>query len=238
MFTGLIQALGKLRTATPNRLQIDCQSNLILQDLMIGDSIAVDGVCLTIEEILSAGFVVAVSPETLQRTTLGYQATAEAFVNLEASLQVGSKLGGHFVTGHIDGVGCLQALVQTADSWEVSVTAPAVIARYIIPKGSIAVNGISLTVADCNPEATWFKVAVIPHSFAATNLCHLQPGSSVNLEADLLGKYVEKFLRSGHDGYLNGSAAVVAPDGSRSILRQDLNSQAITPEFLAEHGFL
>lgn len=236
MFTGLIQALGKLRIAAPKRLQIDCQSDLILQDLMIGDSIAVDGVCLTVEEILSAGFVVAVSPETLQRTTLGHQATAEGFVNLEASLQVGSKLGGHFVTGHIDGVGCLQALVQTADSWEISVTAPAAIARYIILKGSIAVNGISLTVADCTPEATWFKVAVIPHSFAATNLHYLRPGSLVNLEADLLGKYVEKFLRLGHDGYSNGSAAVEAPGDS--LLRQDLNSQSITPEFLAEHGFL
>ncbi len=238
MFTGLIQALGRLRIVAPNRLQVDCQSDLILPDLMIGDSVAVDGVCLTVEEILSAGFVVAVSPETLQRTTLGHQVTAEAFINLEASLQVGSKLGGHFVMGHVDGVGCLQTLVQTADSWEISVTAPAAIARYIIPKGSIAVNGVSLTVADCNPEATRFKVAVIPHSFAATNLRYLQPGSLVNLEADLLGKYVEKFLRSSHNGHLSHAVAVEAPNDSSSLLGRDLTSQAITPEFLAEHGFM
>lgn len=199
---------------------------------MIGDSIAVDGVCLTVEEILSQGFSVAVSPETLQRTTLGHQATTEALVNLEASLRVGSKLGGHFVTGHIDGVGCLQALVPTADSWEMSVTAPAAIARYIIPKGSIAVNGISLTVADCNPEGTWFKVAVIPHSFEITNLQYLQPGSSVNLEADLLGKYVEKFLRLGDSTPEEFSPAQLQEKPG------EVASQGITPEFLAEHGFV
>jgi riboflavin synthase len=245
MFTGLIQALGRLRIVAPNRLQVDCQSNLILQDLTIGDSVAVDGVCLTVEEVLSPGFIVAVSPETLQRTTLEHQVMAEALVNLETSLRVGSKLGGHFVTGHVDGVGCLQALVQTADSWEMSITAPAAmegrpstIARYVVPKGSITINGVSLTVADCNPEGTQFKVAVIPHSFAATNLRYLQPGSSVNLEADLLGKYVEKFLHSNHNGYLSSSVAVEAPGDLSSPPGRDFSSQSITPEFLAEHGFM
>lgn len=246
MFTGLVQALGRLSSIPPSRLRIDCQSNLILEGLAVGDSVAVDGVCLTVEEILSQGFTVAVSPETLERTTLGHQATTKAFVNLEVSLRVGSKLGGHFVTGHVDGVGRLEALVSTADSWEMTVTAPAAmaegrsstIARYIIPKGSITVNGISLTVADCNPEGTWFKVAVIPHSFAMTNLQYLQPGSSVNLEADLLGKYVEKFVRLGNSAseestqWSNGNPAPL-PDKPGEVA-----SQAITPEFLAEHGFV
>ncbi|HEY9846659.1 MAG TPA: riboflavin synthase [Candidatus Caenarcaniphilales bacterium] len=216
----MIQDLGRLSLAGLNRLTVHTHSPAILQNLEIGDSIAIDGVCLTVEQIQSQGFMVAVSPETLKRTTLEQQATTGAPVNLEASLQVGSKLGGHFVTGHVDALGYLQVSEQTADSWEMSFTAPGAIARYIVPKGSIAVNGVSLTVSDCNPEGTWFKTAVIPHSFATTNLQHLQPGERVNLEADLLGKYTEKFLRLPQSS-LRGSGAL----------------EPITAEFLAEHGF-
>jgi len=220
VFTGLIQALGHLSLTAVDRLQIHCTAPSVLADLAIGDSVAVDGVCLTVEKILSQGFIVAASPETRNRTTLGRRASTGAPVNLETSLRVGSKLGGHFVTGHVDGVGWLQAAEPTADSWEMSFTAPATVGRYIISQGSIAVNGVSLTVADCNPEGTWFKAAVIPHSFATTNLQDLQPDSPVNLEADLLGKYAEKFLR------LHGST--LEPSTATTI---------VTPEFLAEHGF-
>jgi len=219
VFTGLIQGLGTLRTLGANKLGITCsppQSGLILPDLAIGDSVAVDGVCLTVVEIHSDGFVADASPETRDRSTLG-QAEG-AWVNLEASLRVGSKLGGHFVTGHVDGIGHLQASVQTATAWEMTFTSAEPVARYIIPKGSIAVNGISLTVANCNPEGTHFTVAVIPHTYAETTLHLLHPGSPVNLEGDLLGKYVEKFLRS----------------GSRSMDLSDCLSSA----FLAEHGYL
>lgn len=220
MFTGLIQALGHLSVAATDRLQVHCSSLSILADLAIGDSIAVDGVCLTVEKILPQGFIVAASPETRNRTTLGQRANTGAPVNLETSLRVGSKLGGHFVTGHVDGVGWLQGAEPTADSWEMSFTAPTAVGRYILSKGSIAVNGVSLTVADCNAEGTWFKAAVIPHSFATTNLQVLQPDSPVNLEADLLGKYAEKFLRLSH-----------------STLEQPTATTTVTPEFLAEHGF-
>lgn len=220
MFTGLIQALGHLRLAAADRLQVHCTSPLISRDLAIGDSVAIDGVCLTVEKVLPQGFIVAASPETRNRTTLGQRASTGAPVNLETSLRVGSKLGGHFVTGHVDGIGWLQDSQPTADSWEMSFTAPAIIGRYIISKGSIAVNGVSLTVADCNPEGTWFKAAVIPHSYATTNLQDLQPDSPVNLEADLLGKYAEKFLR--------------LPNSS---LEQSTSTTAVTAEFLAEHGF-
>ncbi len=219
MFTGLIQALGNFSLTAPDRLQVNCTSTLILTDLAIGDSIAVDGVCLTVERILTQGFIVAASPETLNRTTLGQQASSGAWVNLEASLRVGSKLGGHFVSGHVDGVGCLEVAEQTSDSWEMSFTAPLTIGRYIVSKGSIAANGVSLTVADCNPEGTWFKAAVIPHSFATTNLHDLQPGSLVNLEADLLSKYAEKLLRI------------------PTTLVWGSPPAAVTPEFLTEHGF-
>ena len=217
MFTGLIQSLGTLKYLGENQLQISCHCQPILQDLEIGDSIAVDGVCLTVEKILPGGFIAAASPETLQRTTLERQLLEESRVNLETSLRVGSKLGGHFVTGHVDGTGCLQSLVPAANSWEITFTvSDESISRYIVPKGSIAVNGVSLTVAECNSTGSQFKIAVIPHTFAETNLRYLQLGSLVNLEADILGKYVEKFLQ----------------------VRSDRLTPEITPAFLAEHGYL
>lgn len=209
-------------------------SEALLQDMAIGDSVAVDGVCLTVEEILPQGFVATASPETLSRTTLGYSSRSAACVNLETSLRVGSKLGGHFVTGHVDGIGCLQESVQTATSWEMYFTAPASfgdlwhrqISRYIIPKGSISVNGVSLTVADCDPAGTWFKVAVIPHTYAQTNLFYLQTGSWVNLEADILGKYVEKLLAYRAPAAYGDEAPVAA------------GMDGISPTFLAEHGYI
>ncbi len=229
MFTGLIQALGTIRPLGGDRFDVSCHSNsshVILLDLAIGDSVAVDGICLTVEEILPHGFVATASDETLYRTTLAQPDQAAPYVNLETSARVGSKLGGHFVTGHIDGIGCLSESVQTPNSWEMSFAAPAStsdrwyrqIARYLVPKGSIAVNGVSLTIADCDPKGSWFKVAVIPHTYAQTNLSHLQIGSWVNLEGDILGKYVDKLL--GHQ---------VSPSDSLD---------EITPNFLAENGYL
>ena len=223
MFTGLIQALATIRVVDTDRLYLSVSSDTILQDLIIGDSVAVDGVCLTVEEILSEGFVATASPETLQRTTLGRRIKTETNVNLETSLRVGSKIGGHFVTGHVDGIGCLVESIIVANSWEMTFAAPSsleeqwnnYIARYIVGKGSIAVNGISLTVADCDAYGSWFKVAVIPHTYAETNLSHLKLGDWVNLEGDILGKYVEKLL---------GMRSYHAPS-------------EISLEFLAEHGY-
>jgi len=237
MFTGLIQSLGKLKSLGNDYFQISCTSSnsyQILQDLAIGDSVAVDGICLTVVEVLPQGFVAIASPETLRRSTLG--AFPDAWVNLETSLRAGSKLGGHFVTGHVDSIGALAASVQTANSWEMRFEAPSAahsawqrqIAPYIVPKGSIAVNGISLTVADCDADGNWFEIAVIPHSFSETNLSYLQTGSLVNLEADILGKYVAKFLRSGRGSHPEPWEETPA-----------INSLGtITPGFLAEHGFM
>ncbi len=229
MFTGLIQTVGTLQTLGSEHLQIACSdstSDLILKDLAIGDSVAVDGVCLTVTELMTSGFIAVVSPETTGRTTLSQTTGGIKQVNLETSLRVGSKLGGHFVTGHIDGTGTLKSAVQTASSWEMTfATTSDRVARYILPKGSVAVNGISLTVADCDPAGSWFTVAVIPHTYAETNLCHLKPGNWVNLEGDILGKYVEKFLRS-------GSSSPLA-----NTLEMSLSSDLINPAFLAEHGY-
>ncbi len=225
VFTGLIQGLGTVRPLGGDRWQINClteAADSILPDLTIGDSVAVDGVCLTVMEVLPQGFIAAASPETLRRTTLGQRQLDNGFVNLETALRVGSKLGGHFVMGHVDGIGRMQAVEQTATSWEISFTAPDAIARYIVPKGSIAVNGISLTVAEYDSAMGWFKVAVIPLTYDQTNLRNLRPGSWVNLEGDILGKYVEKLLNSGssHDTAVENSSA------------------ELTPAFLTEHGYL
>ncbi|MGD1855519.1 MAG: riboflavin synthase [Leptolyngbyaceae cyanobacterium] len=201
MFTGLIQALGKLQPLAHDQLQITCLDpcDVIMTDIALGDSIAVDGVCLTVATILPKGFVAAASPETLARSTLGHL-PHDRPVNLESSLRVGSKIGGHFVTGHVDGQGYLSEVVQTDSAWEISFTVPkSQIARYIVPKGSIGVNGISLTVADCSPSGDWFKVAVIPVTYVETNLQHLRPKDAVNLEGDILGKYVERFTGGAAD---------------------------------------
>lgn len=233
MFTGLIQTLGTLDRLDDEHFQVTCvgeDSFSILHDLVIGDSVAVDGVCLTVTSILSQGFVAIASPETLRRTILGQE--RDCFVNLETSLRAGSKLGGHFVTGHVDTMGCLISTVSTGSSWEMRFGAPPgnkslwenQIAPFIVPKGSIAVNGISLTIADCDAEGNWFQVAVIPHTYNQTNLRDLKPGNLVNLEADILGKYVTQFLRAS-SRYQNQPALVN-------------KGEDITPEFLAENGFM
>lgn len=231
MFTGLIQALGTIKSLEGDYWQINCidgASAPIMQDLAFGDSVAVNGVCLSVEKILRDGFIVTASPETLQRTTLNKEEILQGPVNLEASLRVGSKIGGHFVMGHVDGIGQLVQASKTATSWEMTFSATDAIARYLVPKGSIAVNGISLTVAKYQSDAGQsdagqFKVAVIPITYAETNLCHLVPGSWVNLEGDILGKYVEKFIANGKADY---------------PMTSDPGEKPITPAFLSEHGYL
>ncbi len=229
MFTGLVQSLGNLRLLTEDKLEISCvqpDSELILTDLRIGDSVSVDGACLTVEQILPQGFIASISPETLDRTTIGQRARTSTHVNLETSLCVGGKIGGHFVTGHIDGVGRLVSATSTATSWELRFAAPPnltqqwsdYISGYLVSKGSIAVNGVSLTIADCDAEGSWFTVAVIPHTYTYTNLAEIKPDEWVNLEADILGKYVEKMLRS----------------SSQSRGRE---RESITAEFLTTHGY-
>lgn len=227
MFTGIIQTLGTINAIGSDRLEIAWETTNnppeIAKDLAVGDSIAVDGVCLTVEKVLPSGFVAGVSPETLRRSTLGN--TSGKPINLESALRVGSKLGGHFVSGHVDGIGRLETIVEAAKAWEMVVGPPPGgvqnwqkhIAPYIVSKGSIAMNGISLTISDCDDGGNWFGVAVIPHTYHQTNLHYLQSGSLVNLETDILGKYAEKLLRQ----------------RSTDIVSQ----QDITPEFLAENGY-
>lgn len=220
--------MGQLQHLGPYQLKITCGSasdggaNPILTGIEFGDSIAVDGVCLTVEKILTKGFIASASPETLDRTTLG-KVLDNGRVNLEPSLRVGSKIGGHFVTGHVDGIGQLDKAERVANAWEISFcNVDPKVARYIVNKGSIAVNGISLTVAECSLSGDWFSTAVIPVTYADTNLQYLRPGDWVNLEGDVLGKYVEKFSRGREGG----------------LLQQHEPAVDMSMDFLAEHGYL
>ncbi|CAN1213481.1 riboflavin synthase [Tumidithrix helvetica PCC 7403] len=217
MFTGLVQAVGEVEQCDRYQIAIRCPE--MRSKIAIGDSVAVNGVCLTVATISSSGFIADVSPETLSRTNL--QDRNSKYVNLETALAVGDKLGGHFVSGHIDGVGTLCDRQLQGDSWSIAFDAPLEVAKYIVFKGSIAVNGISLTVSQCSDLGDRFSVAVIPHTYDSTNLKYLSLGSKINLEADMIGKYVEKFLRYPR----------TAPNKQEPIL------QAITPEFLTEHGW-
>ncbi|PZO60841.1 MAG: riboflavin synthase [Phormidesmis priestleyi] len=226
MFTGLVQSIGQLQHLGPYQLKITCATSRdrILTDIAFGDSIAVDGVCLTVEKILSNGFVASASPETLNKSTLG-KVLDNGYVNLEPSLRVGSKIGGHFVTGHVDGTAQLDRAERVANAWEISFKhlSPQA-ARYIVSKGSVAVNGISLTVADCSLSGDWFSAAVIPVTYTDTNLQYLQSGDWVNLEGDVLGKYVEKFVRVGAKANPAQADAGSAADPSLA--------------FLVEHGYV
>ncbi len=228
MFTGLIQSVGRLQHLGQYQLKITCASprDRVLQGIELGDSIAVDGVCLTVEKILAQGFVASASPETLNKSTLG-KVLDNGRVNLEPSLRVGSKIGGHFVTGHVDGIGQLDKAEQVANAWEISFRAVSNrAARYIVNKGSIAVNGISLTVAECSVSGDWFSTAVIPVTYHDTNLQYLRLGDWVNLEGDVLGKYVEKFTRSHSSGQQPARSAA------------DESAEDFSLAFLSENGYL
>ena len=209
MFTGIIQGLGQVKALSQDRILVHLLPNTaqkILPDLELGDSVAVDGVCLTAEKIAPEGFVASVSPETLQRSTLEKASQSSAYVNIESSLRAGGKIGGHFVSGHVDGIGSLVKSAIAKNAWELTFSAPSglteqwqqYLSRFLVSKGSIAVNGISLTIADCDEQGSWFRVAVIPVTYGETNLNYLKIGDWVNLEGDILGKYVEKLLGDRH----------------------------------------
>ncbi len=193
MFTGLIEDVGKIKGITRKGsgqvLSIDC--GLPLEEIVLGESIAVDGVCLTVTSLVSGGFTVDVSPESLQRTTLGSKRPGHT-VNLERALRLSDRLGGHLVSGHIDGTAVAASIEPTGDFILIAFTAPDTLLKYIIDKGSVAIDGISLTVNECTDRG--FSVMIIPHTFAHTTLSTRKAGDRVNIENDIIGKYVEKLL--------------------------------------------
>jgi riboflavin synthase len=194
VFTGLVSACAKVaaRRASAAGGVLAIERPPSWGDVALGESIAVSGTCLTVVPPLDAKTLsFDVSPETLQRTTLGSLGAGDR-VNLERSLAAGDRLGGHIVSGHVDGTAEVLAVRESGDSWTFTFSLPAALARYAVEKGSIAVDGISLTIAALRDGS--FDVAVIPHTFAETTLGSSKAGSRVNLEVDILGKYVERLL--------------------------------------------
>jgi len=192
MFTGLIQAVGTIQRRSSAVLIDGCSP---FAPLALGDSVAVDGVCLTVTDLCGDGFLADVSEETLARTTLGVKADRGGRVNLEPALRLSDRLGGHLVSGHIDAVGEVIAIEARPRSWELQLRwLEPHFGRYICDKASVAVDGISLTVARCDDDGVVFTLAVIPHTWAATTLQHRAVGDQVNLEADQLARYAERLL--------------------------------------------
>jgi len=191
MFTGIVSAVSKVVVADANRLGIDDAS--VARRLKIGGSVAVNGCCLTVVKKRGPVFFADVVPETLRRTNLGALGVGSE-VNLELPLSASSLLDGHLVQGHIDATGTVRTVEVAASGREVTIELPAAISRFVAVKGSIAVDGVSLTVAAVDKPPGTFRVALIPHTLAETTLGDLQPGDPVNLEVDVLAKYVEKLL--------------------------------------------
>lgn len=194
MFTGLVEGLGRLARLQPEgaalRLTISPPAAL-LSSVAIGDSIAINGCCLTVVEISAEGWSFQAGPETLARTNLG-RLVLDDRVNLERSLPVDGRLGGHFVQGHIDGIGHVGSIMPAGEWLTLWIRVGETLSQQMVSKGSVAVDGVSLTVVDV--ERDRFSAALIPHTLAMTTLGMRQPGDAVNIETDLIGKYVQKLL--------------------------------------------
>ena len=195
MFTGIIQSVGRIAAIEGGgqdiRLRIET-GKLPLDSVALGDSIATSGVCLTVTELPGDGYWADVSPETLSLTTLGQKSVGDA-VNLEPSLTLNTPLGGHLVSGHVDGVGRIDSIVEDARFWRVSVEAPANLARYIAVKGSICVDGTSLTVNQVSGAR--FELTIIPQTWDETVFSEYTVGSAVNLEVDVIARYLERLMQ-------------------------------------------
>lgn len=217
MFTGIVEELGTVRSLRllPDSGQLTLEGKKVLIGTNIGDSIAINGVCLTVVKLDQHEFTVDVMAETLAKTNLGELKNGSR-VNLERALQLQTRLGGHLVSGHVDGVGSIRKITPWGIAKVFEISAPSKLISGILPKGSIAIDGISLTVIEV--EDDYFTVSLIPHTFEETTLGLKNAGSSVNLETDMIGKYVARFMR------------LSATDNKHK------NDLSLT--FLTEHGFV
>ena len=208
MFTGIVEEVGRLKSLRGGRIEISCVT--ALEGVKVGDSINTNGICLTVVDFGENFFAADVMPETLRKTSLA-ELSGGGLVNLERALQIGDRLGGHIVSGHIDGVGKILSIRAEGNALLIDVAAASHLLRQIAPKGSVALDGISLTVVDAGAES--FSVSMIPHTREVTNFKGKRVGSPVNIETDVLAKYVERLL--------NFNA-----------------SPEITADFLAANGFM
>ena len=216
MFTGIVEEVGTIRSVVSGGSsgEIAINARTILENTNIGDSIAVNGVCLTVTKMTDGGFTADVMPETLRRSNLGRLHIGDR-VNLERAMAADGRFGGHIVSGHIDGVGTVAEMKRESNAVWVKISADNDILRLIVEKGSIAIDGISLTVAEVTDKD--FSVSIIPHTGSETTLLQKRIGDRVNLENDIVGKYVEKLLQP------------------KSVPSK--TESKITMEFLREHGF-
>lgn len=194
MFTGIIEELGSVREIEMRgeNARIVIAANLVTEGTNHGDSIAVNGVCLTALDIQPGSFAADVSKETLARSTLGNLKPGTP-VNLERAVTPATRLGGHIVQGHVDARGVFMGVEDHGESWTLRIVYPPEIGRYLVFKGSVAVEGISLTIAALTDD--YFEIAIIPKTWEVTNLSHLEPGDGVNLEVDVIAKYVERLVQ-------------------------------------------
>lgn len=216
MFTGLIEEIGVVQSIVKNNVSaaIQISARHILKDINIGDSINTNGACLTVTSFDASGFWVDVMTETMNKTNLKNLKKGSK-VNLERAMKIGDRIGGHMVSGHIDGTGVIAKVHTIENAHIIKIKAGQDILKYIINKGSIAIDGISLTVMEINDLD--FAVSIIPHTGNMTTLFEKNPGDIINLECDMIGKYVEKLIRNSHSGS---------------------NTSKISMEYLGEHGFL
>ena len=203
MFSGIIETSGTITRidAIAEGVRLSLSSALPGAELSLGESICVNGTCLTVTDIGNSGLIFEVSAESLRRTNLGGLGPGSV-VNLERSLRLDDRLSGHLVFGHVDGLGSVTSIRAEGDSFLYTFAIPRELSRYLVEKGSVAVDGISLTVFDCRPGS--FTCAIIPHTYQLTTLKHRQPGDRVNIETDMQGKYIEQFVKETVEGYLSG----------------------------------
>lgn len=229
MFTGIVEEMGTVRSIAGGSRSavLTVRASKVLEGSQVGDSIAVNGVCLTVTALGSGEFSADVMPETLRRSSLGSLQRGSQ-VNLERAMAADGRFGGHIVSGHIDGTGTVAGMKKEGHAVWVTIDAPQKILKYIVEKGSIAIDGISLTVAQVTENS--FSVSLIPHTGAQTTLLQRTPGEAVNLENDVIGKYVERLLAFGQSFPENAAAHNV------SGAHRDRHSN-ITREFLAKNGY-
>lgn len=226
MFTGIIEEKGKIRKVIASESgEIEISAKKVLEGTKIGDSIAVNGVCLTVTKMSGGGFTADVMAETLRRTNLGSLGIG-AEVNLERAMAADGRFGGHIVSGHIDGTGIVKSLKNEGNAVWVEISASEEILSGIVEKGSIAIDGISLTVAYVDSDV--FKVSIIPHTGSETTLLDRKSGDKVNLENDVVGKYVKKML--------TGQTAAATSQSIQSP--QKKSSSGLSEDFLKENGFI
>lgn len=225
MFTGIVEELGRIvRVPSPGRAgQLEIAATRVLAGTNVGDSIAVNGVCLTATTVSAAGFTADVMPQTLAHSNLG-ALRAGSPVNLERAMAADGRFGGHIVSGHIDGTGTIRRIRRDQNAVRFAIEAPASIMALIVQRGSVAIDGISLTVAELASDA--FEVSIIPHTIEQTTLSHRKPGDAVNLENDVVGKYVQRLL--------HGACTTPA---EREAANASASPSPLSLSYLSAHGF-